>query len=171
LRHKLQEGDIDTFRSLFESYYNQLISYGKSITHNQEVSRGLVQDVFLKLWENRKRTILRGSIKAYLFTSINHQALNWLRHERVKLTYEKASLKDVLTGVELPPQITPFLAEAIKKSIDELPEKAREVFTLTQLEGIPQKEVALNLGLSVKTVENHLTRSRKILQKKLRKYR
>ncbi len=171
LRNKLQEGDINAFKSLFETYYSHLIAYGMSMTQNMEVSRGLVQDVFLKLWENRSKTIIRGSIKAYLFTAINNQALNWLRHEKVKRAYENTMLKDVLTGVELPSIMNPFLAEAIKKAIDDLPEKALQVFTLTQLEGLSQKETARTLGISVKTVENHLARSRKILQKRLRKYR
>ena len=171
LRNKLQEGDVNAFKSLFETYYSQLIAYGMSMTQNMEVSRGLVQDVFLKLWENRTKNIIRGSIKAYLFSAINNQALNWLRHEKVRYAYENTMLKDVMTSVELPPTINPFLAEAIKNAIDDLPEKALRVFTLTQLEGIPQKEVALTLGLSLKTVENHLARSRKILQKRLRKYR
>lgn len=171
LRHKLKEGDTKAFKSLFESYYQLLVGYAISITENTEVSRELVQDVFLKLWENRQKTKSEGSLKAYLFTAVNHQSLNWLRHEKIKRAYRNQSIQDIMTGVELPPQISPFLEEALRKAIDELPEKALKVFTLTQLDGLSQKEAALSLGISVKTIENQLSRSRKILQKKLRKYK
>jgi len=170
LKDKLREGNIEVYKTLFETFYNQLISYGISITHDKEVSRGLTQDLFLKLWENRKKTVISGSIKAYLFTALNHLSVNWLRHEKVQRAFENASLHEVLAGIELPPRISPFLNEAVKTAIDALPDKAREVFTLTQLDGIPHKEVSRSLGISVKTIENQLSRSRKILKKRLRKY-
>jgi len=167
---KLQEGDTGAFQTIFESYYQQLVRYGISITDNLEVSRELVQDVFLKLWEKRRETKIKISIKAYLFTAVNNQALNWVRHQKIKRAYENASLQDVMSGIQLPPRISPFLAEAIRKAIDELPDKALMVFTLTQVEGLAYKEAAKTLGISIKTIENQLARARKILQKKLRKY-
>lgn len=171
LRLKLRKGDQNTFQAIFESYYNQLINYATTITKDTEISREIVQEVFLKLWENREKNLIRGSIKAYLFTATNHQALNWLRHEKVKLAYQKEQLKDILPGIELPQTISPFLSEAIRHAIQNLPKKALEVFTKTQIEGLPQQEVADSMGISVKTVENQLRRSRKILQKKLKKFR
>jgi len=170
LRQKLKEGDTKAFKSLFELYYKLLVGYAISLTENMEVSRELVQDVFLKLWENRLETKAKGSLKAYLFTAVNHQSLNWLRHEKIKRAYRNDSIHDVMMGVQLPPRMSPFLDEALRRAINELPEKALEVFTLTQLDGVSHKEAALSLGISVKTVENQLSRSRKILQKKLRKY-
>jgi RNA polymerase sigma-70 factor (ECF subfamily) len=171
LKQQLREGDIHAFKTLFESLYSHLLNYGLSLTRDIEVSKELIQEIFLKLWENREKTEIRGSLKAYLFTAMNNRALNWIRHEKIKRAYENESLKDALTGVELPSHISPFLTEAIKNAIDSLPERALQVFSLTQLENISHKEAALQMGISVKTVENQLNRARKILQKKLKKYR
>jgi len=171
LKQQLRKGDIQAFKTLFESLYSHLLNYGLSLTRDIEVSKELIQEIFLKLWESREKTEIRGSLKAYLFTAMNNRALNWIRHEKIKRAYENESLKDTLSGVELPSHISPFLTEAIKNAIDSLPERALQVFSLTQLEGISHKEAALQMGISVKTVENQLNRARKILQKKLKKYR
>ena len=171
LKQQLREGDLQAFKTLFESFYSHLLNYGVSLTKDIEVSKELIQEVFLKLWENRSKTEIRGPLKAYLFTALNNRALNWIRHEKIKRAYENESLKDAMSGVELPQHISPFLSEAIKNAIDSLPERALQVFHLTQLEGNSHKEAALKLGISVKTVENQLNRARKILQKKLKKFR
>ena len=163
-------GDENAFKTIFEKYYHQLVSYGESISGSKEASRGHVQDVFLKLWESRDQISIKTSLKAYLFTAIYHKALNWRRHEKVKRAYEDDRLKDITEGVQTQPGINPFLQKAISNAIDSLPAKALEVFTLTQLEGLSNKEAATKLGISIKTVENQVTRARKILQKKLKKY-
>ena len=171
LKQQLRDGDLQAFKTLFESLYSHLLNYGISLTRDNEVSQELIQEIFLKLWENRTKTHIRGPLKAYLFTAMNNRALNWIRHEKIKRAYENESLKDAMSGVELPPHISPFLSEAIKNAIDTLPERALQIFNLTQLEGNSNKEAALKLGISVKTVENQLNRARKILQKKLKKFR
>lgn len=171
LKSQLRDGDLQAFRALFEKYYPRLVNYGFSITNNKEVSRGHVQEVFLKLWETRMSTIIRGSMKAYLYTAINHRALNWIRHEKIKRAYENEELHYLLSRTEQPDDVSPFLDAAISKAIDSLPVRALEVFTLTQLDGLTNKEAALRLGISVKTVENQITRSKKILRKKLSGYR
>ena len=170
LKQKIKEGDKLAFKTLFESLYNHLYNYGVSLTKDPEASKELVQEIFLKLWENRNKTDIRGSLKSYLFTAMNNRALNWLRHEKITRAYEDDTLKDNMAGIELPQNISPFLNEAIKRAIDSLPARAMEVFQLSQLEGLSQKDTAMRLGISVKTVENQLSRARKILQKKIRKY-
>lgn len=170
LKKKINEGDRQAFKSLFESLYNHLYNYGFSLTKDSEASKELIQDIFLKLWENRSKTEIKGSIKSYLFTAMNNRALNWIRHQKIVRAFESDSLRDIMSGVELPQNVSPFLREALKKAIDSLPSRALEVFQHTQLDGLSQKETALRLGISVKTVENQLARARKILQKKIRKY-
>ena len=170
LRVKLKEGDLDAYKSLFETYYRPLVIYGFSFTQNEEESRELVQELFLKLWENRKKNTIRGSVKAYIFTALYNLSLNWLRHYKIRQAFQKTTFTEMLELEEQPKIATPFLTKALNSAIEGLPSRAREVFTKTQIEGISIKETARILGISDKTVENQVTRSKKILRKKLRHY-
>jgi RNA polymerase sigma-70 factor (ECF subfamily) len=165
------KGETDSFKAIFEMYYGSLISYGISLTGSQEVSRGLVQDVFLKLWEKQNEGQIQESVKSYLFKAVFNRAANWLRHEKVKRAFEKEGFKGIFDDSTVQHEINPFQTQAIKKSIEELPPKAREAFSLFYLEGLSQKEISEKMNISVKTVENQVSRARKILQKKLKKFR
>jgi RNA polymerase sigma-70 factor (ECF subfamily) len=167
---RLRSGDEQAFKNLFQQHYLQLVQYGTLKTGDRDVSRELVQEIFLKLWEDREKITIKTSPKAYLFVAMNNKALNWLRHEKVKRAYESERLFELLGDVQHSIDPSPFLQNAISNAINALPEKALQVFTLTQLNGLSNKEASEKLGISVKTVENQITRSRKILQKKLKNF-
>lgn len=166
---RVKEGDSIAFQQLFERYYSGLLGFGIYLTKNQEISRGLIQEIFLTLWE-RKDTLTVTSVKAYLFTAMNHKALNYLRHRKVVLAMEASPIHPDQSS-EPPQEKDPFLKDALERAINDLPEKARECFRLTQIDGLSAKEAAVRLNVSIKTIENQLTRSKKILRKKLRSYR
>lgn len=167
----IQEGDEKAYKTAFELYYTGLVSYGNHMVQNMEVSRGMVQEVFLKLWENRALISVHSSLKAYLFTAINNRALNHIRHNKIKRAFQEQYVSTWVYGESNQIEIDPFLQNAIEKAINSLPPKAYQSFVLTQIDGLSIREAAQILQKAEKTIENHLARSRKILKQKLKKYK
>lgn len=171
LAASISKGEEEAFKIAFQLYYGSLVQYGIHLLKDKEGSRELVQEVFLKLWENRKSTEIRSSLKAYLFTAMHNMALNHIRKLRYERAFKEYHWREWLDAREGEFQAAPFLRDALHKAIQQLPPKARECFSLTQLEGLSIKEASERMDISEKTAENQLARSRKILQKSLKKYR
>lgn len=169
LKKGLKAGDRDLFRTVFLDSYPGMVRYSVSLTGDPESAQEIVQEVFLQLWENHALLEISGSVKSYLFGAVYNRSVNWLRNRRIRETYAKNP-----TGIALwlhfpsdPESSDPLLLEKIERAIDALPPQCREAFTRSVIDGEPQKEVAANLGVSVKTIENQISRARKILRNKL----
>ncbi len=116
---------------------------------------------------------MTGSIKPYLYSSIYHKGLNWLRAKKIRETYA-ARPEEIYNWFALPEnaeRLDPLKLELIERQIGLLPDQCREVFTRAVILGDSQREIADFLGLNIKTIENHLARARKILREKLKKIR
>lgn len=167
----LKSGDRDLFKALFKELYPPLLRYSETITKDTESSRELVQDLFLETWEKRFALNIKGSFKAYLFTAIYHKSLNWIRASKIRDQYAQnpVEIQNWFPGIITKEPDDPLRLETIEKEIRRLPDRCREVFTRTVILGENQLEIASFLGLSAKTVENHLARAKKILRSRLKK--
>ncbi len=173
LKKGLKNGDTEVFKYLFIRHSPGLIRYGSTITKDSEVARELAQDLFLELWEKRTSLQVKGSFKPYLYTSMYHKALNWLRAKKIREIYENNPV-EISNWFASPVNfglLDPLKLEIIEQQIRILPEQCREVFTRAVILDEKQSEIAAGLGLNIKTVENHLSRARKILREKLKKIR
>ncbi len=171
LKKSLQNGDREVFKYLFMLYSPGLIRYGSTLTQNIETARELVQDLFLELWEKRQTLDIQGSIKPYLYSSIYHKGLNWIRAQKIREIYAGNPI-EIRNWFAVPfsaDRLDPLLLELIEKQIRLLPDQCREVFTRSAILGEKPSEIAEFLGLNIKTVENHLSRARKILRGRLKK--
>lgn len=173
LKDGLRNGDKEVFKYLFITYSPGLIRYGSTITGDKETAKELVQDLFLELWDKRQSMNIQGSVKPYLFSSIYHKGLNWLRFQKIREIYSvnPVEISNWFSIPINPDRLDPVMLEIIEREIRMLPEQCREVFTRFVILGQTQIEIAGYLGLTVKTVENHLSRARKILREKLKKIR
>jgi RNA polymerase sigma-70 factor (ECF subfamily) len=171
LKKGLRNGDKEVYKHLFILYSPGLIRYGTMLTHDTEAARELVQDLFLELWEKQDSLNIQGSVKPYLFSAIYHKSLNWLRSKKIREIYSNDPI-GIFNWFAFPPnqeKLDPVMLHIIEKQISLLPTQCREVFTRSAILGEKHSEIASQLGLSIKTVENHLTRARKILKEKLGK--
>lgn len=169
---KIREGDRAAFEKVFYSYYEDLCRYAFSILKKDDASEDLVQQVFVNFWEKREQTIISGSLKSYLFRSVHNQSLNLIKHEKVKANYIQYSqfyetkyhseVEEGLEGKEL--------ALEIETVIESLPNQCRKIFIMNRMESLKYSEIADELGLSIKTVENQIGKALKILRSSLSHY-
>jgi RNA polymerase sigma-70 factor (ECF subfamily) len=167
----LLAGDEAVFERVYKHFLKPLHVYAISILRDEDVAKGMVQNVFLKLWERRAGLSFSGSLQAYLYGAVYNECLNNLRHQKVKLThqaYVDYTMKDNETtggGMDLLD-----LKEKLQDALNELPEKCRTVFQLSRFEGLRYKEIADRLDISIKTVEAQMGKALKILRLKLVDY-
>jgi len=171
LKNGLKTGNQDLFKNLFMTWYAPLVRYSASVTGDPEASRELVQDLFMSLWEKRRSVHISGSIKSYLYSSMYHKSLNWLRSKKIREKYRENPVEIgywLGSSTSAGPADTFLLAE-IDRQIALLPDQCREVFTRISILGTSIRETAAELGISEKTTENHLHKARKILRARLKK--
>ena len=160
--------DRHAFEKLFKEYFTPLMTFSRKILGDEDDARDVVHQVFIKLWEKGNEIDLSTSLKSYLFTAVNNRSLNVIR-DRKKFSSEEvpemAGEWDVSTQIE-----SMELEEKINEAIESLPEKCRQIFELNRFDGLKYSEVAMQLNISVKTVENQMSKALKILREKLLKY-
>lgn len=167
----LLSGDEVTFEKVYKHYLRPLHIYAISMLKDEESAKGMVQNVFLKLWERKERLSFSGSLQAYLYGAVYNECLNKLRHQKVKVNHQQHvthTMKDNDAGhigMELLD-----LKEKLQDALNELPEKCRTVFQLSRFEELKYKEIADRLSISVKTVEAQMGKALKILRIKLVDY-
>jgi RNA polymerase sigma-70 factor (family 1) len=167
IRMSLTEDTIhENFRFFFDQHYQRLCSYAFSFLKNEESSEDLVQDVFIKIWENRKDLIGSDQLKFYIFSAVRNNCLTKLQKNK---KYREVEMNDdVETGEDIikldPEEAITEPKELIAKALDLLPPKCREVFLLSRISNLSYQQIADSLGISVKTVENQMGKALKIVR-------
>jgi len=159
------------FESIFRDLYQPLCNYAMSYLQDPGLCEDIVQEVFTRVWETRRELLLSDDIRYYLFSAVRNNCITHLR--RLKSTGTGPWNEQVL-ATHLP---TPATEEKdrgqyeqwLREAIDILPEKCREVFVLSRISKLKYKEIAGVLGISVKTVENQLGKSLKLIREFLKK--
>ncbi len=165
---ELKKSNEEVFKALYEAHYEGLYRFGHRLTGDQEAARELIQELFLRIWQTRETLSIRGSIKSYLYTSIHHRALNWIRHEKIRQLHQQEMLAGLILATVPPPEVNPWLPELILKEISKLPERTGMAFTETQINDRSVRETAQLMGITEKTVEKLLATARRILRKKIK---
>ena len=155
----LRRGEISAFVDIYTTYYDALLNYADRLLNDVETARDVVQQVFYKIWENRDALSISLSVKAYLFKSVYHGCLNTLAHQKNIQKYEQEQLSDFYfsTVIQSPEAEEVLWKSDIEEAMAVLPEKCREVFVLSKIEGLKNREIAEKLGISEKTVERHMS--------------
>ena len=141
------------FHDLFKGFYRSLVYFAMRYVERQEVAEDLVQELFAKLWEEERHYLSYVSFKTYLYSSIKHAALDWLKHRDVENRYLSYSLLNAESGDELDRKMMEEeIYRTLLQVVDELPGRCKEIFLL-HLQGKKNEEIAGLLQLSVLTVK------------------
>jgi len=160
------------FDYIFNAYYSSLCAFSMQYLHDRNVVEDLVQDFFVMLWTDASRLQINSSLKSYLFTCIKNRCLDFHKHLKVTEKYKAfflfAAEKENNSFDHL--LIESELRQAIEIGLSKLPPRCREIFELRRLNGLTNKQIAVELGISKRTVELQISNSFKILRKELVDY-
>jgi RNA polymerase sigma-70 factor (ECF subfamily) len=136
---------------------------------SRAVAEEIVQDVLLELWKRRENLADDSSPQAYLFQSTRNRSLNHMRHERVTKAGEPYARRPEATEPTAHSHVVEDeMQAAVRRAIDGLPERCREIFEMSRTHGLKYAEIAVALGISIKTVEAQMGKALRILREELR---
>jgi RNA polymerase sigma-70 factor (ECF subfamily) len=167
LLERLRAGDQNAFDSLFRTHYAQLVRVAESMLHERGSAEETVQDVMLELWRRRESLNVETSIRAYLFRATRNRALNRIRHERVLHASEPELARQGFAQPADAGAIQNEIDGALRRALEDLPARCREVFELSRVHGLKYAEIADALGISVKTVEAQMGKALRMLRERL----
>lgn len=165
----IREGDKNAFEILFHKYYARLCVFSNSYVKSIDTSRDVVQDVYIKIWDNRENFVITQSLKAYLYQAVRNQSLNYLDKNSQKIRIEENLTRQrEIDSEEHELELnTEELTEKIWKHVEHLPERRRTIFILYRKHGLSYKEIGEVMGITRKTVENQMGRSLQFIREQL----
>lgn len=178
LNIRLKEGNSAAYEELFKQTFPRLLGYCRLFINDQAQANDLVQECFVRLWEKRQTIDPRQSVESLLFVMLRNRCLNHLRDQKNDLIEKKLNninenelqhLYQLDFAGREEKTLEEQLIEAIRESVEELPEKRRLVFIKAKIEGKKNKEVAEELGISVKAVEKHLHQAKEQIRTQMLK--
>ena len=162
--------DREAYDMLYLRYFAILVGYGNLFV-NQSEAEDIVQKVLLGLWEKKNNLHIRGTISSYLFSSIRNACLDHLKHDMVhNRAMSDLRLSIIDNATDWNSYQFKELLELLRRALDELPEEQRIAFEKNRFEGKTYREIATELGVSVKTVEYRISQALQKLEISLADY-
>lgn len=171
---KIKKGDEQALHALFVIYFPRLNDFAARIISDPETSQDITQDVFVKVWEKRDQ-IEAQNIESFLYRLIRNSCIDYIKQLKVidnkknewgeQIKFEELYHIDFIRD-------EPFiliqneLKDEIERTINSLPDRCREVFTLSRVEGLKNREIAEKLNINIKNVERHLSRAMSTFREK-----
>jgi RNA polymerase sigma-70 factor (ECF subfamily) len=172
LVHRLQTDDGYAFEEIYNRFWTKLYLKALKKTSSKETAEELVQDIFLTLWLGRKQLILTASLDVYLFSSLRYKIISFYRSRLVRTRFAQNQAAAALPA-ENATESQVLLTEmqlCLDAGLNQLPEKSREVFNLSRIGNLSNKEIGERLLISDKAVEYHITKAIKMLRIYLKDY-
>lgn len=157
---------------IFRTYYQPLCNYAYTFVQDKDEAEEIVQTTFLAVWEKKEVLEIRSTIRPYLYAMVRNACLNVIKHAKIKQQHAAVELAMGEHSVESVSRtvMAGELERRIHEAMEVLPEQCRLVFKLSRFEELKYQEIADQLNISVKTVENHMGKALKIMREQLRDY-
>ncbi len=164
----IKNGDKVAFDTVYLNHFKRLHQYATNFIKNQDDAEEIVQNVFCRIWEKRNQLDVNGYLKSFLYRSIRNECLNHLKHENVKSTFTVHHNQTAINEQDLSKEILAIeLGKQIHIAINELPPQCKLIFQMSRFEQLKYNQIAEELNLSVKTVENQMGKALRTLRLKL----
>jgi len=168
----IKNGNETAFEKVFKMYFRNLHAFAYTFMKDDSIAEEIVQNVFFKIWEKRDQLQIDDSLKAYLYRAVHNESLNHIKHLKIKNSFQlqysgnmESSNQDASNQM-----IASELENDIQKAINELPQQCRTIFQMSRFEQLKYQQIADQLNISVKTVENQMGKALKVLRSKLVEY-
>lgn len=170
LLKSLKRGDVCAFKRVFELYRNRLYYFVFSYTKSEYISEEIIQEIFIKIWEERKQIDLKKSFHSYIFVLAKNRTFNYLRDASRRESVKKELWKNLSRQYEHI-ESDLFYSEyqdVVDDIVQSFPQTERSVYRLSVEEGKDNSEIATLLGIQKKTVRNHLWKAKHSIKSQLR---
>ncbi len=174
---KVSEGDVVAFGQLVGVYQHRLFHFSLHYLNNEESAKDVVQDVFSIVWEGRAKFTEIKNLSSWIYTLAKNQCLKKIDYLKVRqkhannLKFRQLELmKESLSSLDTSPVIFDEIKVIISKTLESLSPQARQIFEMSRFENKKNREIAEELGISVKTVEANITKTLKLLKPALKHY-
>jgi RNA polymerase sigma-70 factor (ECF subfamily) len=176
---KIQEGNKEGLRNLFDRYYKRLYLFALSLMEDQFIAEDVVQDVFIHIWENGRKIAINNTLSSYLFAAVHHRCIHHLRKMKTRERHRQRELMkfreaEILAGYSNDFSFSELESDEIRRVIgrvfDSLPQKTQVIFRLSRSGLMSNAEIAKHMKLHVKTVEYHISNALKAFHKALSPY-
>ncbi|MDR1715823.1 MAG: RNA polymerase sigma-70 factor [Prevotella sp.] len=162
------------FKNFVESYSDDLLYYARCFALSREEAEEIVSDVFFEVWQNREKIFEIHHLKAWLVTITHNKAISYLRKKEYSgytVSWDETVAFSVPGDLQTPDEqiISREEMEQINRIIQSLPPRCKQVFVLAKIERLPYKEIADMLGISVKTINIHISKALKLVSAALKK--
>ena len=169
---RMADGSIDAYRFLFDQHFADLCNFLLIYLHSKELSEEIALEIFTYIWEKRETLQIKATFKSFLFASAKNRAISHYRKEHKNMFTslevsepapdENSNSQHLMENLEL--------REIIEAAIERIPWKSRQIYRMAWEENLSHKEIAEQLGLSPKTVENHVGIALRKLRESLSPY-
>jgi RNA polymerase sigma-70 factor (family 1) len=164
---RLKSGDDGALTAIYKKYWQQLYLSAYHILKDEQACEDIIQELFIKLWDNRSSVQISVSLKAYLYASIRYEVYRQVRNSMSTSDVFDTLFDRLQTPVDYENIEYKELIAQVSSAVNALPQKCREVYKLSREEYLSHKQIASRLNISTKTVENHLTKALKQLRTSL----
>lgn len=155
----IKNGDQKVFQTIVFKYSDPLLTFSIGFVRKREIAEEIVSDAFVTLWHQRDKILEIHDLKAYLYILVRNASISYLRRMNSWKEISLDTLEEYytlpITGPETD-EITEEILNQVNQAIDQLPPKCKIVFTLAKVQGMKYKEISEVLGISVKTINNHI---------------
>lgn len=167
---RLKAGEEKAFDYFFNQYYSGLCVFANRFLKSSHHSEEVVQEIFLKLWRDRRMIDINSSVKSYLFTAVKNLCIDALKHRKVSHEYIERITNSIPGSKNETWEtfVESELYELLEKAVEKLPQECRKIFRDSRFKHIPNREIASSSGLSIKTIENQLTKAIKFIKTELK---
>jgi len=169
---KLNRGDPEAFSEIFSAYYKDIVMFAFSFTKEIASSEEIVQETFVKLWEDHEILDVKKSLKPILLKSVQNKCIDWYRHKKIIKNHNEYILANTsILEYDTDNYILwSELNELIETAMTRMPEKFREAYEMNRIKGLKYHEIADNLSVSVRTVEVRIGKALEFLRNELKDF-
>lgn len=166
------KADEPEFDKVYLEHYAALHHYAYTLLEDSAHADEIVQDVFLKILERDEPISIHTSLKAYLYRSVHNECMNYFKHQKVKQKYQQRNMHEADNHTDHALNKLQYreFEQRLLQAITQLPEQCRTIFQMSRFDELKYAEIAAQLGISIKTVDNQMVKALKRLRQQLADY-